>query len=242
PGRRRAAPMTAALVVGCAGLGLAVGGLVSVVIATASPDEPLYGLLRQRVAAGGAASLVSYRKPAASLATAAVFAVLAARFGADAALPGFLVLAAGLVAISAIDLRLLLVPNHVLYPTLFAMAALLTVAAAVDDRWSDLGRAAAGGLLGFAVMFLIHLINPSGLGFGDVRLAGLLGGAMAWLSLGRVMLGLFLGFLGAALVGAVLVVAGRKRGTDSLPLGPFLVAGALVAIVAGGPILDWYSP
>ncbi|MEO7442467.1 MAG: A24 family peptidase [Acidimicrobiales bacterium] len=233
--------MNGALVAGCAVLGLVVGGFVSVLIAEASPEEPLFGRLRRRLQDKGAASMVSYRSPTAPLATAAVFAVLAARFGVDTALAGFLVTGAGVVAISAIDLRHFIVPNHILYPTLLAVAALLSLAAAVDGRWSDLGRATVGGLLGFVAMFLIHIINPSGLGFGDVRLAGLLGAALGWLSLSRVVLGLFLGFLGAALVGVVLVAAGRKRGKDSLPFGPFLAAGALVAIVAGGPLLDWYA-
>lgn len=234
----------AVLVAACALVGLAVGGFVSVVVDTASPDEPLYPRMRRLVGDGGVAALVSYRSPLAplvTLATAAVFAALAARFGADAALPGFLVLGTGVVAISAIDLRHLLVPNHVLYPTLFAMAALLAVAAAVDGRWPDLVRAGVGGMAGFAAMFVIHVVNPAGLGFGDVRLAGLLGAAMGWLSLGRVLLGLFLGFLAAAVVGVVLMVTGRKTGKDSLPFGPFLVVGALAAILAGSPILDWYS-
>lgn len=233
--------MTAPLVVGCGLLGLAVGGLVSVVAETASADEPLYPRMRRLLAAGGPSSLVSYRSPWLPLATGAVFAVLAGRFGADAALPAFLVFGAGAVAISAIDLRLFLVPNHVLYPTLFAMAGLLTLAAAVDGRWSDLGRAGIGGLAGFGAMLVIHVVNPAGLGFGDVRLAGLLGAALGWISLGRVLFGLFVGFLAAALAGVVLMAAGRKRGQDSLPFGPFLAAGALVAIVAGGPVLEWYA-
>lgn len=233
--------MTAVLVVGCAVLGFAVGGFLAVVIAIASPDEPLLPRLRRRLDEGGAVSLVSYRSPVWPVVTAAVFAALAARLGTDAALAGFLVLGAGLVAISAIDLRHFIVPNHVLYPTLFAMAALLVLAAAVDGRWSDLGRAAAGGGAGFAAMFLVHVANPAGLGFGDVRLAGLLGAGLGWLSLGRALLGLFLGFLAAAVVGVVLMAAGRKSGKDSLPFGPFMAVGALAAIVAGGPLLDWYS-
>lgn len=233
--------MSALVVAGCALAGLAVGGPVSVVITTASPDEPLYPRLRRRVATGGVGSLVAYTPVLWPAATAAVFAVLAARFGADAALPAYLVLGAGLVAISAIDLRHFIVPNHVLYPTLFAMAGLLVVAAAVDGTWSDLGRAALGGLAGFAAMLVVHLVNPAGLGFGDVRLAGLLGAALGWLSLGRVLLGLFLGFLAAAVVGVALMAAGRRTGKDSLPFGPFLVTGALVAIVAGEPLLRWYS-
>ncbi len=233
--------MTALVVVGCGLLGLAVGGLVSVVAETASADEPLHPRMRRRLAAGGPPALVSYRSPWLPLLTGAVFAALAARFGADAALPAFLVLGAGAVAISAIDLRLFLIPNHVLYPTLVAMAGLLALAAAIDGRWSDLGRAGVGGAAGFGAMLVIHLVNPAGLGFGDVRLAALLGAALGWISLGRVVLGLFAGFLAAALLGVVLMAAGRKQGQDSLPFGPFLVAGALVAILAGGPVLEWYA-
>lgn len=233
--------MTPVLVAACAALGLAAGTVVTVLTRSVAEDDPLFGQLRRRVAAGGVASLVSLASPLTMAATGTLFAVMAAHFGTDAALPAFLVLAAGLVALAIIDLRLLLLPNHVLYPTLVAVASLLAVAAAVDGRWADARSAAVGGVAGFAVMLVIHIINPAGLGFGDVRLSGLLGAALGWLSLGRVVLGLFLGFLAAALAGLGLMALGRKQGKDSLPFGPFLIVGALVAIVAGKELLDWYA-
>ena len=233
--------MTPVLVAACGTLGVALGCVITVVTRSVAEEDPLLAQLRRRIAGDGWSSLVSPTPGWIPVLTGGLFAAMAARFEGDAALPAFLVLAAGLVALAVIDVRLFLLPNHVLYPALVAVSSLLLVAAAVDDRWSDARGAAIGGVAGFLAMLVIHLVNPAGLGFGDVRLSGLLGAALGWLSLGRVVLGLFLGFLAAALAGVVLIALGRKGGKDSLPFGPFLILGALVAIFAGEAFLDWYA-
>ncbi|MGH9164318.1 MAG: prepilin peptidase [Acidimicrobiales bacterium] len=233
--------MNVPLVVGCGLLGAVVGTFLTVVTASVSEEEPLFVQLRRRVRADGVTTLVSTRSPWMPLAAGAAFAAMAAHFGADAALPAFLALSAGVVALAAVDLRQYLLPNHVLYPTLVAVSTLLVLAASLDGEWGGLRRATVGGVAAFAAMFVVHVINPAGLGFGDVRLSGLLGAALGWLSAGRVVLGLFAGFLAAAVAGVALMAAGRKRGQDSLPFGPFLIAGALVAIWFGAPLLRWYG-
>jgi leader peptidase (prepilin peptidase)/N-methyltransferase len=75
-----------------------------------------------------------------------------------------------------------------------------------------------------------------------VRLAGLLGFFLGWLGLAHVALGLFLGFLLGAVVGGVLVLTGRRSRRQALPFAPFLAAGALVAVLLGGPLLAAYPP
>jgi leader peptidase (prepilin peptidase)/N-methyltransferase len=90
-------------------------------------------------------------------------------------------------------------------------------------------------------MFVIHLISPRGMGFGDVRLSFVLGMALGWLSWGHVALGLFIGFLLGAVVGSLLLVLKIKSRKDPVPFGPFLAAGALVAIFAGTQLLDLYT-
>ena len=132
---------------------------------------------------------------------------LALRFGAAWELPPYLVLAAGLVALSLIDLDHFLLPNRVLYPTGFMMAALFVIPAVVDGQGDDYLRGVLGGAAAFAVFFVIHVISPRGMGFGDVRLSFVLGFALGWLSWGHVYLGLFLGFL----LGAVIGLAARSR-------------------------------
>lgn len=170
-----------------------------------------------------------------------LFAAVAVRLGADWALAGFLVVVAGLVAISAVDLERFIVPNRILYPTLFIAAPLLLLAAAMDDDWSGARTAALGGGMGWAMLLVIHLISPKGMGFGDVRLAGLIGMMLGWLSLGHVLVGLFLGFLTASMVGVGLILVGRRGRKDRVPFGPFLAAGAVLAVLFGRPILSWYG-
>ncbi|MDQ3570920.1 MAG: prepilin peptidase [Actinomycetota bacterium] len=184
---------------------------------------------------------IPIRYPLVELGTAALFVAAAVRLGADPVLPAFLVVFAALVAISAVDLERFIVPNRILYPALFIAAPLLVVAAVIDGDWSSLLDAALGGALGWVLLFAIHMASPKGMGFGDVRLAGLIGMLLGWLSIGHVLLGLFLGFLTAAVVGVGLVVVHVRGRRDKVPFGPFLALGAVLAVLFGGPILSWYA-
>lgn len=195
-------------------------------------------LLRGRCRACG--GTISARYPAVELLTGALFALAAVRFGADAALPAFLTLFAALVALSAIDLERFLLPNRILYPGWALVAALLVVAAGVDGDWGPLRNAAIGGAVAWSIFFLIHFVSPRGMGFGDVRLAGLVGTALGWLSFGHVFLGLFLGFLFSVVVTLPLLATGRRGRKDRIPFGPFLALGAVAAVLVGQPVLDWY--
>ena len=79
------------------------------------------------------------------------------------------------------------------------------------------------------------------MGFGDVKLAGVLGIYLGWIGWGAVIVGGFLGFLFGAVVGVGLMVAGRAGRRTKVPFGPFMVAGALVAVVVGQVVGDWYA-
>jgi len=170
--------------------------------------------------------------------TAAVFGAFAWRFGAQPALAAYVVFGAGLVAISAVDLELMRIPNRIVYPTLFATAALLVVASAVDDRWGSLARAAIAGAAGFAAFYVVHLVVPKGMGFGDVRLAGVIGFATGWLGLGHAFFAFAMAFVLGAFVGiGVMIATGGGRKTK-VPFGPFLAAGAVLTVLWGGPLAD----
>ncbi|HUQ40458.1 MAG TPA: prepilin peptidase [Acidimicrobiales bacterium] len=183
---------------------------------------------------------ISSRYPLVELLTAAVFVALGARFGLDAALPAFLVLGAAGVAISAIDLEHRIVPTRLVYPCLAAALVLLAAAAALDGEWGHLMRAVIGAVFARTALWVIHVVQPRGMGFGDVRLATLLGLLLGWLSLGHVAVGLFLGFLAGAVVGSALLLSGRRGRKDALPFAPFLVLGTLLAVLWGSPLLAWY--
>jgi leader peptidase (prepilin peptidase)/N-methyltransferase len=164
----------------------------------------------------------------------ALLSVLAAlRFGFSADLPAYLVLAAAGVLLAVVDLRHRLLPNRVIGPALVTGALLLTGAAAVDDRWDDLTRAALGAVVLFAVFLLLALISPSALGMGDVKLAGLLGLHLGWLGWDAVLLGAAAGFVVQAVLSLVLLAARRIDLRGELPFGPAMLAGAVLAIGAG---------
>lgn len=254
--------MTPLLAGGCALLGLLVGSFLNVVVyrvprkesvvrppshcpgcgstLAARDNIPVLSWLLLGGKCRTCRTGISARYPAVELLTAVLFGAVAAKIGAEPELAAFLVVTAGLIAISAVDLELFIVPNRILYPTLAMAAPLLVVAGAIGDDWSSVRTAAIGGALGFGLLLVIHLVSPAGMGFGDVRLAGLLGMIVGWLSVGHVLVALFLGFLLAAVLGVGLILFGIKGRKDKVPFGPFLAAGAILAILAGTQILDWY--
>ena len=158
------------------------------------------------------------------LATLIAFVVIAAEgVGARGLIYAFT--AAALVVLSAIDINRRLLPDVIVLPsTALILAAQLLY---FPEDWLEWVGASAGAALLF---WVIHLVNRSGLGMGDVKLAGLLGAALGL----DVVPALFLGSLAAALYGLALVVrhgtSARKR---TLPLGPFLALGAIVVLLFG---------
>jgi leader peptidase (prepilin peptidase)/N-methyltransferase len=153
---------------------------------------------------------ISARYPLVELLTGFVFALVGARFGADWALPAFLLFAASLIALSAIDLEHFRIPNRILIVTLWAGLPLLLLAAVADHRWHDFRDGLLGGVIGLALLLAIHLVSPRGMGMGDVKLAGVLGLFLGFLSIGRVFLGLFLGFVLGAVIGVLLIATGVR--------------------------------
>jgi leader peptidase (prepilin peptidase) / N-methyltransferase len=175
--------------------------------------------------------------------TGAVFAALAWAIGADAALPAFLYLGAVGVALAVIDLEHRRLPNALTLPSYVIGAVLLGVATLVGGV-SDSGSTYLRALLGMAAMFVFYLvlalIYPVGMGFGDVKLAGVLGLYLGWLGWGPLVVGAFLGFLLGALVGAGLLLTRRAGRKTRIPFGPFMLAGALLAVLFGDAIADAY--
>lgn len=173
------------------------------------------------------------------VATAALYAGTVLRFGGDWAVPAYLVFFTSLVAISVVDFDRQIIPNRIVYPTIFLSIPLLALAALVQGEWALFRHALVGAAVAWGALLVIHLISPSGMGFGDVRLAFVLGLFLGWISLAHVLSGLFLGVLLLSVLGIVLWVLRIRSLQDHMAFGPFLAAGAALAVFVGPAATRW---
>ncbi len=190
----------------------------------------------------GAARSHAARPAVQAVLTAAVLAGLAVRFGATVGLAPYAVVGIALVAISVIDVESHMVPNRILYPAGFLAAPLLVVTAAVENRWGSLWHAAASATIGFVALFLVHFAYPKGMGFGDVRLAALVGGAAGWMGFRAAFLAFFLMFLFGSIGGIIqLAVTGGGRRT-AIGFAPYMALGTLTVVIFTMPLFRLLHP
>ncbi|MFJ8463162.1 prepilin peptidase [Streptomyces swartbergensis] len=168
-----------------------------------------------------------------SLTTAAVCAVLAAATGTRPELGAWLLLAPIGVLLTVVDFRVRRLPDPLTLPFAGAALALLGLTALVPEHAGEWTTALLGSLALGGGYFVLFLINPAGMGFGDVKLALGAGAVLGWYGWPTVMLGTFAGFLLGALYGGALVVARRAGRKTAIPFGPFLISGAFLGLLAG---------
>ncbi|MET0422502.1 MAG: prepilin peptidase, partial [Actinoplanes sp.] len=201
---------------------------------------PVLGWLLLRGRCADCDTRISARYPLVEAGTAVLFVAVTAKFGLSWELPAYLYLAAIAVALAAIDLDTMRLPNKIVLPS-YVVALVLFAPAVLDQRsWT----AATRGLIAAVVLYAFYLflaVLPRGMGFGDVKLAGLLGLYLGWLGWSSVLVGAFAGFLLGGLVGAVLMATHRAKRATRIPFGPYMLAGAFLAVFAAAPIADWYS-
>jgi len=171
------------------------------------------------------------------IAGGALFAGAAARLGFNGDLPAFLFLLAGLLALACIDVERLILPKSIVYVTLLLVVVSLILDAAVTGQWTKLLVAAICSAAWFVVFFLMNLASPRILGFGDVRLALVLGFGLGWLGWRYVVLGFFASNVIGLLVSLVLIAGKKIRRDQPVPYGVFLAFGTALALYAGPEIL-----
>jgi len=172
---------------------------------------------------------------------AAVLGAVGAAVGAEPELPAYLWLGAVGVVLAVIDLDCRRLPDRLTLPSYPVGLALLALASAAEDDRSALGRALLAVLVVGGLALLVALAAPGGgLGLGDVKLLGLLGLYLGWLGWGQVVVGVFLGFLIGSVAAVVLLALRRAGWKDEMAFGQWLVAGGLLAVVAGRNLLDAY--
>ncbi len=227
--------MTAVLIVACSIVGLVVGWMLDPVITRVPLKQPVFG-----PPSADEAPTSQTRRIFVTVITGALFGATAARFDDSWLLPAYLVFTGALVALAVIDFETYLLPNRIVYPLTVAMLGLLALGTAADGDLAAYGRGLVAGVIAFVIFFVLHLVSPRSMGFGDVKLSFTLGLALGVLGWGDMVLGLFLGFLYGAVIGLILIATKVRGKNQAVPFGPFLAAGAITAVLVAAPILDWY--
>jgi leader peptidase (prepilin peptidase)/N-methyltransferase len=181
------------------------------------------------------------RYPAVEALVGALFAGIGARFGISWTGVGEAALAAGLVVLAFIDLDHLLLPKKIVYATLTVVAAVFVAGAATGPQWHRLVVAVISAVVPWALFFVINFVSPRAMGFGDVRLALLIGFGLGWLGAGYAFLGFLVASVLGSVVGVTMIALGKAGRRTPIPFGTFLAAGAVVAALAGAPVVNWYA-
>lgn len=246
-------------VVGFGVLGLLVGSFLNVVIHRVPAGEsivrpgsrcptcghairarhnvPVLGWLLLKGRCFDCSAPIGVRYPLVEAGTAALFVGVVLKFSDEPRLwPAYLYLAAIGVALALIDLDVHRLPDVIVLPSFLALAALLLVA----GNLHALLRALEGGAALFVFFYAIAVVAKGAMGLGDVKLAGVLGGAMAYLSWGTLLTGAFLSFLLGSVVGVLLMSVGKAGRKTAIPFGPFMIIGAMAAVLGAGRIGDAY--
>jgi leader peptidase (prepilin peptidase)/N-methyltransferase len=188
-------------------------------------------VLRGRCRSCGAP--ISVRYPAVELLTAASFAAVVAVRGFDDGLWLELPFVACLIALAGIDLDHQLLPNKIVYP-MAAYGLVVSLIVATDDFPEHL----IAGVGAFAFLLLAVLAYPSGMGMGDVKLAGAMGLYLG-VSVVPALLAAF--FTGTVFGLAVIAREGAQARKKAVPFGIFLAVGGLVGVLAGPELIDVYE-
>jgi leader peptidase (prepilin peptidase)/N-methyltransferase len=246
-------------------LGLAVGSFLNVVIYRVPAGEsvirpasrcpscgatirnrhnvPVVGWLVLRGRCYDCRARISPRYPVVELVTGLLFAAVTLRIldlDVAPALPAYLYFAAIGVALALIDIDHKRLPDAIVLPSYGVLAVLLTAATIANGEWGWLARAGIGAAGLFLWYFLLAFIYPAGMGFGDVKLAFILGGVLAYLSWETFVVGAIGGFLLGALGGIVVLASGRGNRKSAIPFGPYMIAAALLAIFVAHPVAQAY--
>ena len=233
PANTSRTPVTLWIIPVCA----AVGGVCALPLHEAT--ERSVAALRRRSGDGSAEERGRARPPSAlgpgavlAATVALVEAAAAARLGVNWGLVPAFVFFAGLAALALCDARYLLLPRRIQYPLVALTAAGEVVAALASHEPHRLVTAALSGAVAFGAFFVMNLISPRAMAFGDVRLAGAIGLFAGWYSVRRALVAFVVATVLAALVSLALLATRRASLRTALPYGVFLAAGTVIAVLA----------
>lgn len=196
---------------------------------------PVLGWLRLRGRCRSCQHPFGARHLAAELITAALFLALWLRFGPVPLLPALAYLAIVSVALCFIDVALQRLPDALTLPSYPAGLVLLGISVPFV---ADGPRHFAEALIGMAAAWLLFVLQafiyPAGIGWGDVKLSGVLGLYLGWFGIPALFYGLAGGYVLAAVAGVALIITRRATRKSRLAFGPFLLAATMAVIIATG--------
>lgn len=176
----------------------------------------------------------------AALVTGALFVATPWVLGSSWVVPAYLWFVWVTVTLTITDLDAKLIPNRVLFPGTAIGLTLLAAGALGDGTPAAFGRGIAGAAVSFLLLYLLARLAGGGFGLGDVKLGFLLGLFTAYQGWAELVVGLVAAFALGGAVSLVLLATRMRRRKDAIPFGPYLVAGAYVALATGQTIADWY--
>jgi leader peptidase (prepilin peptidase)/N-methyltransferase len=200
---------------------------------------PLFSYLRLRGRCRYCQAAIPRRVFWVELATALIFALLCWHYGLSAELGVMIFYACLFTIIFVIDLEQGLILNKVVYPGMVValLLALYPLPWLSEPMGMRIAYSALGGAIGFAILLLIALVSRGGMGWGDVKLAALIGLATGF---PLVFLSIIMGAILGGIVAVALVIAKKKNRRQTIPFGPFLAVAAMVTLLWGSNILSWY--
>jgi leader peptidase (prepilin peptidase)/N-methyltransferase len=174
------------------------------------------------------------------VATPALIALMAIAVPSLWVWPAYGVFAAASVLLFITDVDTQLIPNRILARALVIGFPLLAAGWLITQDSGSLLTAAGGAAAYFGSMYVLALIARGGLGYGDVKLAVLIGGFTGYLGWGYVLLAGIGAFLIGGLASIVLLVTRIRSRKDAIAFGPFMIVAGIVVVVWGSAITDWY--
>jgi leader peptidase (prepilin peptidase)/N-methyltransferase len=205
----------------------------------AKDNIPVFSYLRLRGRCRYCQASVPRRLFWVELATGVVFALLAWHYGLSPALGIMAFYACLFIIIFVIDLEHGLILNKVAYPGMVVVFLL----ALYPWPWLNqsivmrVAYAALGGAIGFAIFLLIAIVSRGGMGWGDVKLAALIGLATGF---PLVFLAIIMAAILGGIVAVALLITKKRKRRQTIPFGPFLAVAAMVTLLWGSSILNWY--
>ena len=204
-------------------------------------NVPVLGWLALRGRCAACRMSIARRYVLVETGTAALMVAITLRFGLAPELPAYLFFACVAVTLALIDADVRRLPDSIILGAYVIAPLLLMPAGAARGDTYEAVRAGLGIVALWSIYFALQLAGPQAITSGDVKLAGLLGLFLGWISWGALLFGIVIGLLIGGGVGIARSVAGPRHTAVHIAYGPCMIGGAATALFVTAPVLSWYG-